>query len=113
MQEALVSPEELAGAKQSLELALPARFESVDAVTQALADLVAYDRPTSEYATLPARIAKVTAEEVRKAADAHLHPRTLKVIVVGDRAKLEPTLESLHLGAVDARDAYGDLVTHP
>jgi zinc protease len=111
--EGLVSPEELAGAKQSLELALPARFEGVDSVTQALADLVAYDLPLDDYATRPARIAKVTAEDVRKAARAHLHPRTLRVIVVGDRTKLDPSLEALHLGPIEARDAYGDLVTHP
>lgn len=113
MQDAPVSPEELAGAKQALELALPARFESVDSVTQALADLVVYDLPLDEYATRPARIAKVTAEQVQKAAKAHLHPRTLRVIVVGDRTKLEPSFEPLHLGPIEARDAYGDLVIKP
>jgi len=79
-------------------------------VTQALADLVVYDLPVDEYATRAARIAKVTAEQVQKAAKAHLHPRTLRVIVVGDRAKLEPSFEPLHLGPIEARDAYGDLV---
>ncbi len=110
IQDALVSPEELAGAKASLELALPGRFESVDAVTQALADLVVYKLPLDEYATRPARIEKVTAEDVRKAARAHLHPRTTRVVVVGDRARLQATLEPLHLGAIEVRDAYGDLV---
>jgi zinc protease len=113
IEDGLVSPEELAGAKQSLELALPARFESVDSLTQALADLVVYDLPTDEYSTRPARIEKVTAEDVRRAAKAHLHPKSVRVIVVGDRARLEPTFEPLHLGPVEARDAYGDLVTHP
>jgi zinc protease len=113
IEDGLVSPEELAGAKQSLELALPARFESVDSLTQALADLVVYDLPADEYSTRPARIEKVTAEDVRKAAKAHLHSNRVRVIVVGDRAKLEPTFEPLHLGPVEVRDAYGDLVTHP
>jgi predicted Zn-dependent peptidase len=113
IQDEPVSAEELLGAKQSLELALPARFETVDAVTQALADLVVYDLPLDEYATRPARIEKVTADDVKKAAKAHLHPRTVRVIVVGDRAKLDPTFEPLHLGPLEARDAYGDLVTHP
>jgi len=111
IQDDLASKEELQGAKESLELALPGRFESVDAVTQALADLVVYHLPLDEYATLPARIEKVTAEEVRKAARTHLHPKTLHVVVVGDRAKLEPSFEPLHLGPIEARDAYGDLLT--
>jgi len=111
IQDDVVTPDELAGAKQSILLALPARFETVDAVTQALADLAVYGLPLDEYAVRPARIAKITADDVKKAAKAHLHPRTLRVIVVGDRAKLEPTFDALHLGPIEARDAYGDPVT--
>ncbi len=110
IEDELVSPEELLGAKESLKLALPARFESVDAVTQALADLVVYDLPLDEYETRPARIDRLTAEDVRQAARKHLHPRTLRVVVVGDRSRVEPLLEPLHLGAPEVRDAYGDLV---
>jgi len=110
IQDELVSPEELAGAKESLKLGLPAEFEGVESVTEALANLVVYKRPLDEYATWPVRIDKVSADDVRKAARAHLHPKTLRVIVVGDRAKLEASFEPLHLGAVEARDAYGDLV---
>jgi zinc protease len=110
IQDDLVSPEELTGAKESLMLALPARFETVDSVTEALADLVMYDLPLDEYASRPARIEKITAEDVKKAAKAHLHPHTTRVLVVGDRAKVEPTLETLHLGAPEVRDAYGDPV---
>jgi predicted Zn-dependent peptidase len=108
----LVSPDELAAAKASLELALPAHFETVDSITMALTDLAVYHLPKDEYATLPARIGRVTAEDVRKAARAHLHPRTLRVVVVGDRSRLEAALEPLHLGRVEARDAYGDLIPH-
>jgi predicted Zn-dependent peptidase len=109
----LVSPEELRRAKESLKQALPARFESVDAVTQALSDLVVYDLPIDEYATRAARIDRLTAEDVRKAARRHLHPRALRVIVVGDRSRVEPLLEPLHLGAPEVRDAYGDVAAAP
>lgn len=108
IQDALASPEELLGAKESLKLALPARFETLDSVTEALADLVIYDLPADEYSSRPARIDKVTAEDVQKAAKAHLHPSSVRVLVVGDRAHVEPTLEPLHLGAPEIRDAYGD-----
>jgi zinc protease len=69
-----------------------------------------YGLPIDEYATRTARIDKVTAEDVLAAAKAHLHPDALKVVVVGDRAKLEGSLETLHLGAIEERDAYGDPV---
>ena len=103
-----VSDEELENAKQNIEAAMPGRFETVFEVTSALADLVVYDLPLDEYATRPARIEKITADDVQKAARAHLHPDAVKVVVVGDRAAVEPSLETLHLGAVDDRDAYGD-----
>jgi zinc protease len=110
MRDRPVSDEELETAKLSIKRAMPARFETVSEVTGALEDIAVYGLPLDEYATRPARIDKVTAEDVMKAAKAHLHPDQLKVVVVGDRAKLEPTLETLHLGAIEERDAYGDLL---
>jgi zinc protease len=110
MRERPVSDEELETAKLSIKRAMPGRFETVSEVTGALADIAVYGLPLDEYATRPARIDKVTAEDVMKAAKAHLHPEQMKIVVVGDRAKLEPTLETLHLGAIEERDAYGDLL---
>jgi zinc protease len=108
MRESPVSDEELENAKQNIEAAMPGRFETVTEVTSALADLVVYDLPLDEYATRPARIEKITAGEVQKAARAHLHPDRVKVVVVGDRTSIGPSLEALHLGAFEDRDAYGD-----
>jgi zinc protease len=110
IRETEVSAEELAGAKESIRLAMPARFETVGAVTDALADLVVHDLPSDEYDKRSARIDAVTAADVKKAAQAHLHPQKMKVIVVGDRKALGESLESLHMGAAEVRDAYGDLV---
>jgi zinc protease len=105
-----VKEEELADAKEFIKLGMPGRFETVTEVTGALEDLFVYDLPLDEYATRAQRIGAVTAADVKKAATAHIHPRTLKVIVVGDRAKLEAGLEPLHLGVAEVRDAFGDLV---
>jgi predicted Zn-dependent peptidase len=106
-----VKDEELRAAKENIQRALPGRFETVGEVTGALSDLAVYGLPLDEYATRPARIEKVGAADVLAAARAHLHPDTIKVVVVGDRAKLEPTLELLHLGAMEEVDAYGDPLT--
>ena len=110
MRDRPVSAEELDGAKENLRLAMPGRFETVTDVTSAVADLFVYDLPLDEYATRSARIDKLTAEDVQNAAKAHLHPAGLKVIVVGDRNGLTEQLEQLHLGAVEARDPYGEIV---
>jgi len=108
-----VTPDELADAKENLKLALPGRFETVGDVTNAVADLAIFDLPLDEYVTREKRIDAVTAADVRRVAAAHLHPHGLRVIVVGDRAKIAPELEALHLGAIEARDAYGDVIPAP
>jgi zinc protease len=105
-----VSDEELSDAKESIKLGLPADFETVNAMTGALSDLFVHALPLDEYATLPARVDRLTAEDVQKAAKAHLHPASLRVIVVGDKATLGPQLEQLHLGPIEERDAYGELI---
>jgi predicted Zn-dependent peptidase len=103
-----VTAQELADAKENAKLALPARFESVDEVTGALGDLAIYKLPLDEYATRAARIDAVTAADVQRVAKKWLRPEALRVVVTGDRAKLEKGLSAL--GTIEVRDAYGDPV---
>jgi predicted Zn-dependent peptidase len=63
-----------------------------------------------EFATLPERMDRVTAQDVQKAARAHLHRDLLRVIVVGDKEMIGAQLEQMHLGAIEDRDAYGEPV---
>jgi predicted Zn-dependent peptidase len=107
MRDADVSPDELAAAKRHLVLALPARFESASDVTRSLATIVAHDLPLDEWSTFAPRIDAVSVADVRRAAQAHLHPDQMKIIVTGDRRTLEPILAGLGLGPVELRDADG------
>jgi zinc protease len=103
-----VSKEELADAKENLRLQMPGRFETVTDVTSALADIAVYGLPLDEYARRPAQIDAVTAADVKRVARTYLHPDAVRIIVVGDRAKLEPSLRELGVGTLEVRDAYGD-----
>jgi zinc protease len=100
-----VSDDELAAAKAYLIRRLPARFETAGATTDALAVLVAYDLPLDEYATYPARIAAVTRDQVKRVAEARLLPDKLRIVVLGDAAKVRPALESAGLGEIEVRSA--------
>jgi predicted Zn-dependent peptidase len=106
MRDEAVTAEELADAKENAKLALPARFESADDVTGVMQDLAVYGLPLDEYATRAARIDAVTAADVQRVARQWLHPETMRVVVTGDRARIEKDLASL--GAIELRDAYGD-----
>ena len=105
-----VTAQELADAKENARLALPARFERVDDVTGALADIGVYDLPLDEYATRAARIDAVTAADVQRVAKQWLKPDGLRVVVAGDRAKIDASLQALGLaGGEEIRDALGEI----
>jgi zinc protease len=50
------------------------------------------------YRNLAERIVALTALQVREALLRHLNPNALRVIAVGDRAKIAPQLQALKLG---------------
>jgi predicted Zn-dependent peptidase len=110
MTEQEVSGEELRGAKLFLLRRTYGQLEASSDLGLAVADLVTYGRPLDEYATLPARLESITAQDVLDAARRYLHPDTIKLFVVGDRIKVEEQLRQLGLGDVEIRDAYGDVV---
>ncbi|MGH7293713.1 MAG: M16 family metallopeptidase, partial [Polyangiaceae bacterium] len=103
-----VTAEELTEAKENAKLALPARFETVDELTGALQELAVYGLPLDEYAQRTARIDAVTAADVERVAKRWLHPQAMRIVITGDRAKVEHGL--MDLGPIEMRDAYGDVV---
>jgi predicted Zn-dependent peptidase len=70
-----------------------------------MAALAVYDLPDKELQTFSARIAAVTAADVRKAAQKYLRPDNLVIVVVGDRTSIEPSLR--RLGEMELRDLDG------
>ncbi len=102
--------EELALAKESIRLAMPARFETVAEVTAAVSDLVVYDLPVDDFAQRQARVEAITAADVKRIANEYFVSEQMTVVVVGGRDKVLPQLEPLNLGPIDERDAYGNPV---
>jgi zinc protease len=104
----LVTAEELSNAKENAKLALPARFEGVEDIAGALQDIAVYDLPLNEYAVRAGLIDAVTAEDVQRVAKKWLRRDELRIVVTGDRAKVEKDLSSI--GSIELYDAYGDPV---
>jgi zinc protease len=102
--------DELRLAKENALRSLPGNFETVADTTALMSEIFTYGLPANYYQTLPRQYEEVTAAEVEKAAQDHLHPENLIVVAVGDQAKIEPQLEKLNLGPIELRDASGDLV---
>ena len=93
-----VGADELDIARDYLVGVFPLRFETAGQVASALGGLVALDLPDDELDRYRPGIAAVSVADVRAAANRHIRPDELVVVVVGDAAKVEPELRGAGLG---------------
>jgi predicted Zn-dependent peptidase len=100
-----VGEKELKETKDEIVRAFPARFATANQVAAQTAALAVYDLPDKELETFTARIASVTAADVRQTAQKYLHPDNLVVVVVGDRNRIESSLR--RIAEVELRDLDG------
>ena len=98
-----LTPEELKAAKDSMARVLPGFFETTPQVAGTIGQLFVYNLPLDYYRTLPAKINTVTAIDVQKAAEKYLSPKSMVVVAVGDRSKIEEELKKLDLGPIEVR----------
>jgi zinc protease len=102
-------PAELLGARDSQVYSLPGQFETNSAIVASLAETYVFDLPQDYWRTLPEQFRRVSAQQVQAAANKYLVPERMKVIAVGDSAKVLPQLKALGLGQPELRDADGQL----
>jgi zinc protease len=113
MRDTLMTADELAMAKDSLVRSLPSDFQTSGDVTASTANIYIFDLGLDYFSKYPARLAAVTSDQAKAAAEKYLDPDKMIVVAVGDRAKIERQLRSLNLGAVEVRNADAALVGKP
>ena len=102
-----VPQSELEKAKKYLQLGLPGDFETTQDIGFRLAPVVTYGLPLDYYNSYVQRIEQVTQQDIQRVARKYIDPAQLAIIIVGDRASVEPTLKALNLGPVTLRDMTG------
>jgi zinc protease len=102
--------EELEKVKDSLANSLPGAFETSANAVNSFSNVFTYDLGMDYYATYAQQVRAVTAEQAVNVALRYLQPDKLVVIAVGDRKIIEPELVKLNLGALEIRDAEGNLI---
>ena len=102
-----MTDDELKTAKDSFSRSLAGLFETTGRTVGTIGNLFIYDLPPDFYSTLPARIDAVTAADVQRVAEKYLKPDSTVVVAVGDRGKIEPELQKLNMGSIEARDLDG------
>jgi predicted Zn-dependent peptidase len=104
-----VGAEELTKAKNYLALGFPGGFETIADLSAHLEELVVYGLPDDYFDRYVSRIQAVTSAEVARAAATYIQPQRFAVVVVGDRATIEPGIRMLGLGPVRVM-SVGDAV---
>jgi zinc protease len=103
--------EELAASKEASMRSLPGRFETNNAIADAMSNIFVYHRPLDYYANLPGKYDAVSQDDVARIGKTYLHPDQLIIVAAGDRSKIEPGLKDAGLGPVEVRDLNGNIVT--
>jgi len=109
-----VTADELSLATSYLGGVFPIKYETTDAIARALAALAAYDLPIDYFDTYRDAVRGVTIADVRRAAEHHLHPDALQVVVVGDASEIKAPVAAMELGPMLEYGADGvELTTDP
>jgi len=105
-----LSADELRLAKGSVSLSLAGLFETSPDTARTVSGLFVYDLPLDYYRRLPAQIDQVDAAQVAAVANKYVKPDAAAIVIVGDRAKVEPEIQKLKLGAIELRNEEGEPV---
>ena len=107
MIDAPMGVDELMRAKDALANSLPGAFETSPDAAASFSNVYIYDLGLDYYSRYAESVNAITSEQAQGVAKKYLVPDQLIVIAVGDRAKIEPELRKLNLGAIEIRDPEG------
>jgi zinc protease len=105
-----ISDEEFAAARLTRVRGYAQRFEALARLNGQIADLWVAGLPMTELQGEYDSASKATVGEVRAAASKYARVAGAGVLLVGDRAKIEPGLRELNLGEIVVLDAEGKAV---
>lgn len=105
MRERGANAAELDSARDYLGGVMPLQLQTTAQLAGRLDDLAVYGLPLDWFAHYRARIAKVSAEDVLRAAREHVRPDVFAIVVVGAADQIAPDLEKLGVGPVRVVEA--------
>jgi zinc protease len=91
---------DLAKAKNYVALGYPADFETTRDIAGKLQELFVHGLPEDEPAQFVPKVNALTVADLDAAAKKYITPTRFVIVVVGDRAAVEPGLKALNLGPV-------------
>lgn len=92
-----LTTEEVETARDAEIQSFPEEFEDISHIAGAVERIASYDLPNNYLATVLPSLAGTTEEQVKKSISELVDPSLRTILVVGDRATIEPQLKSLGL----------------
>jgi zinc protease len=102
--------DEVARAKDKRTLTLPGRWETANAVSSSISEMVRFGLADDHWDTYPDKVRGLELSDVTRAANAVVRPGNVIWVIVGDRAKIEEGIRELDLGELKLIDADGNPV---
>ena len=102
---------ELLKAKRYMQLGLPGEFETTQQIATALVPVALYDLPLDYYNNYVQNVERVTQADMQRIARQYVNPRSLAIVIVGDRKKVEQGLKAVKAGPVVIRDFFGQPIS--
>jgi zinc protease len=102
-----IEADELATAKDSIARSLPGLFETTPHSASTISQLFVHNLALDYFRQLPGQIDTLSADDIQRAAQAHLRPGEMTVVAVGDASQIRHPLDELQLGPLDCYDIEG------
>lgn len=102
-----VSDAELADAKNFLTGVFPIRAETQEGLTNLIASQELYGLPENYLQAYRDNVAAITAADVRRVANGHVHPDKLAIVIVGDAGDILPQAKEF-ASVVEVLDSEGN-----
>jgi zinc protease len=102
--------DEVKFAQSNLTMSLPGQYETAGGIAGKINDIVTYGLPDDFYSKYPAAVNATTPEALAALAKKRLLPEQMILLIVGDRAAIEPKIKELNLGQISYIDADGKTV---
>jgi len=103
-----VQTEEIKETKNYITRRYPREFETISQIAGKLAEMITYDLPKDYFNIFVPSIQAVDAKGLMSAAEKHLSPDKMLIVVVGDVEKIEAGIRELNLGEIFKLDAEGN-----
>ena len=110
MRERPITTEEHAKARATLLMRVAEGLASTGGMASTFGELGLYGLPLDEPVRFVAALERTTADDLRALAARYIDPDAASIVIVGDRAAIEPGLRELGLPAPVICDADGDRV---